>query len=144
MSRRDDYSKAALSDDARQQLAVVMDHAHRQIDLILRREISRLQSRAQELARQEATRNRDAAMRLLGDQRSGGAGQRQKPDAGYLEPVLLRDVQVAKVLGIHRNTVWNRVRQGKFPSPIKWDGLTVWRRQDIEAFVNAFTEGGQP
>lgn len=54
-----------------------------------------------------------------------------------LDPILLRDVQVAQLLGVHRNTVWNRVRSGKFPKPIKWEGLTVWRRSDVESFVNS-------
>lgn len=54
-----------------------------------------------------------------------------------LEPLLLRDTQVATLLGIHRNTVWNRVREGKFPAPIKWDGITVWRRKDVEAFIDS-------
>ncbi len=58
--------------------------------------------------------------------------------------MLLRDVQIAQALGVHRNTIWNRVREGKFPAPIKWDGITVWRRADIEDFVGALIEGNQP
>ncbi|ARC36630.1 helix-turn-helix domain-containing protein [Paracoccus yeei] len=61
-----------------------------------------------------------------------------------LQPLLLRDVQVASILGVHRNTIWNRVRQGRFPKPIKWDGITVWRRKDIEDFVEALGENGGP
>ncbi|MFJ1292376.1 helix-turn-helix transcriptional regulator [Paracoccus yeei] len=57
-----------------------------------------------------------------------------------LEPILLRDVQVAKLLGVHRNTIWNRVRQSRFPKPIKWEGLTVWRRRDIEEFVERLAD----
>ena len=52
-------------------------------------------------------------------------------------PMLLRDAQVANLLGIHRTTVWRRVREGKFPAPIKWDGITVWRRKDVEAFIES-------
>ncbi len=54
-----------------------------------------------------------------------------------MDPILLRDVQVAQLLGVHRNTIWNRVRAGRFPKPIKWEGLTVWRRSDIDEFVNS-------
>lgn len=61
-----------------------------------------------------------------------------------LQPLLLRDVQVASILGVHRNTIWNRVRQGRFPKPIKWDGITVWRRKDIEDVVEALGENGGP
>lgn len=50
-------------------------------------------------------------------------------------PLLLRDVQVAEMLGVHRNTIWNRVKRGKFPKPIKWEGVTVWRRREVEKFV---------
>ncbi len=51
------------------------------------------------------------------------------------EPILLRAHQVAALLGVHVNTVWNRARAGKMPKPVKWEGITVWRRSDIEAFV---------
>ena len=52
-----------------------------------------------------------------------------------LEPLLLNVNQVAELLGCHRNTIWNRVRNNQMPSPIKWEGKTVWRRLDIENFV---------
>ncbi|MBY6138509.1 helix-turn-helix domain-containing protein [Leisingera daeponensis] len=50
-------------------------------------------------------------------------------------PLLLRDTQVAHLLGIGRTTVWNRANSGKLPKPIKWEGVTVWRRTEIEKFV---------
>lgn len=50
-------------------------------------------------------------------------------------PLLLSDKQVAELLGCHRNTIWNRVRKNLIPPPIKWEGKTVWRRRDIEEFV---------
>ena len=52
-------------------------------------------------------------------------------------PLLLNVQQVAKLLGCHRNTVYNRVRSNQLPKPIKWEGKTVWRRRDIEAFVDS-------
>ncbi|QBF32309.1 AlpA family transcriptional regulator [Thalassococcus sp. S3] len=52
-------------------------------------------------------------------------------------PILLLSVQqVATMLGCHKNTVWNRSGTDTFPKPIKWGGKTVWRRSDIEAFVD--------
>ena len=51
-------------------------------------------------------------------------------------PLLLSDKQVAALLGCHRNTIWNRVRKNQLPLPIKWEGKTVWRRRDIEKFVD--------
>lgn len=52
-----------------------------------------------------------------------------------LQPLLLRDHQVAELLSVSRKTVWNRVKSGALPEPIKWHGVTVWRRVDIEEFV---------
>ncbi|HWL55995.1 MAG TPA: helix-turn-helix domain-containing protein [Paracoccus sp. (in: a-proteobacteria)] len=54
-----------------------------------------------------------------------------------IQPLLLRNTQVTLMLGVHRNKVWNRVRAGKFPTPIKWEGMTVWHRKDVENFVEA-------
>ncbi|MCV2864849.1 helix-turn-helix transcriptional regulator [Albidovulum sediminicola] len=59
------------------------------------------------------------------------------PENQQFSPLLLSDKQVAKLLGCHRNTIWNRVRNDQLPSPIKWEGKTVWRRRDIEEFVAA-------
>jgi predicted DNA-binding transcriptional regulator AlpA len=56
-------------------------------------------------------------------------------ESQQFSPLLLSDKQVAKLLGCHRNTIWNRVRNDQLPSPIKWEGKTVWRRRDIEEFV---------
>lgn len=33
-------------------------------------------------------------------------------------------------------TVWRWVREGKFPAPFKLsDGITVWKLEDVEAFI---------
>ena len=54
----------------------------------------------------------------------------------YVEPPMLLNVnQVAGMLNCHRNTIWNRVNDGKIPKPKKFGGKTVWRRTDIEQFV---------
>jgi predicted DNA-binding transcriptional regulator AlpA len=54
-----------------------------------------------------------------------------------LDEKLLWNVQeVAAKLGCHPNTVWNRLKSGSIPSPIKWDGKTVWRRDDIIRYVD--------
>jgi len=54
-----------------------------------------------------------------------------------IQPLLLNVNQVAALLGCHRNTIWNRVRSENLPAPIKWEGKTVWRRRDIEHFVDS-------
>ena len=57
------------------------------------------------------------------------------PSNPSILPLLLSDKQVAALLGCHRNTIWNRVRKDQIPRPIKWEGKTVWRRREIEKFV---------
>ncbi|MCT4557367.1 MAG: hypothetical protein N4A61_04830 [Pelagimonas sp.] len=53
-----------------------------------------------------------------------------------LSEKLLWNVQdCANAMSCHPNTIWNRVRAGNFVQPIKWDGKTVWRRSDVENFV---------
>lgn len=55
-------------------------------------------------------------------------------------PLLLRVGQVAALLGVSVNTVWNRAKAGKLPKPVKWEGVTVWKRAEIEAFVNSLAD----
>lgn len=55
-------------------------------------------------------------------------------------PMLLRVKQVAAMLGIGRTTVYRYVKEGKLPKPIKWQGVTVWRMQDLQDHV----DGMQP
>lgn len=50
-------------------------------------------------------------------------------------PLPLNVNQVAELLGCHRNTIWNRVRIGEMPEPHEFGGKTVWRRTQIEEFV---------
>ena len=47
-------------------------------------------------------------------------------------PRLMRDKDVAEVLSISRSHVWNLVKRGKFPAPIKLSGkITVWKSVDV-------------
>ena len=51
-------------------------------------------------------------------------------------PHFLRDKQVANRLSISRSHVWNLVKQGKLPKPIKIsEKITVWRSTDIFNFI---------
>lgn len=50
-------------------------------------------------------------------------------------PLLVRVDQVAAMLAISRRTVWSRVKAGKLPGPIKWNGLTVWKVKDLQEFA---------
>lgn len=54
-----------------------------------------------------------------------------------IQPALLRAKGVAEYLSISRQTVWNWVKAGRLPEPIKVEGATVWRRADIDKFVES-------
>ena len=46
--------------------------------------------------------------------------------------------QILPFLPIGKSTVWNWVKQGKFPQPIKLSPtITVWRNHDIHAWLQA-------
>ena len=51
-------------------------------------------------------------------------------------PLLVRAPVAARMLAISRSTLWSRVKEGRCPRPIRWDGCTVWRVRDLEAFVD--------
>ncbi len=53
-------------------------------------------------------------------------------------PPLCRISDVLSVVPIKRSTIWLWVRQGRFPAPIRpfGRGCTVWRREDILAWLS--------
>ena len=50
-------------------------------------------------------------------------------------PPLCRISHVLTVVPIARSTIWAWVRQGRFPAPLKYQGVTVWKRDDIMAWL---------
>jgi len=50
-------------------------------------------------------------------------------------PPLCRIEHVLKVVPIGRSTIWLWARQGRFPQPIKFGAITVWRRSDVMAWL---------
>ena len=50
-------------------------------------------------------------------------------------PPLCRIEHLLKVVPIGRSTVWLWARQGRFPQPLKFAGITVWRRSDVMAWL---------
>jgi prophage regulatory protein len=50
-------------------------------------------------------------------------------------PPLCRIQHVLTVVPIGRSTIWLWVRQGRFPKPIKYGAITVWRRDDVLAWL---------
>ncbi len=57
-------------------------------------------------------------------------------------PLLLRDRDVAVILGISRALVWKLSSTGELPSPIRIPGTRAarWQRDDIIATVARWTE----
>ena len=47
-------------------------------------------------------------------------------------PQLLKDVEVARMLGIGRSTVWSRLKEGRLPQPVRLGTETRWRLADIQ------------
>ena len=64
--------------------------------------------------------------------------QLEKPEASL--PSLCRIEHVLKVVPIKRSTVWLWSRQGRFPKPFKHGSITLWRRADIEAWLEQVGE----
>ncbi|MDO5706053.1 MAG: helix-turn-helix domain-containing protein [Paracoccus sp. (in: a-proteobacteria)] len=48
-------------------------------------------------------------------------------------PLLMKDTEVARFLGMSKASVWRLTRNGKLPQPIRIGGMTRWKRAEIEA-----------
>lgn len=55
----------------------------------------------------------------------------------------LRLPQVLNLVPVSRSTLWQRVKEGRFPQPIKLsERVTVWKTADVLAFIeHAGSEG---
>ena len=49
---------------------------------------------------------------------------------------LLRDKEVAEILGCSTATFWRRVQEGTIPRPLKIGGLSRWKRSWVEAVID--------
>lgn len=52
-----------------------------------------------------------------------------------MESFLIRDEDVAKMLGCGKSTVWRWAAEGVIPKPVKIGGLSRWLASEIEALV---------
>lgn len=48
--------------------------------------------------------------------------------------------EVASALNLGASTVWRKVKDGSFPSPIKIGGSTRWHRSEVEALITSLTD----
>jgi len=63
------------------------------------------------------------------------------PSSGYLRMHHLigkpKD-NIPAIVPVSKATIWNWIKQGKFPKPIKLSkGVTAWRVEDIREYINA-------
>jgi len=51
------------------------------------------------------------------------------------EVKLYKVKQLEQILNISKSTLWQWVKQDKFPSPIKRVGSTFWKAEDVDAWI---------
>ena len=53
-------------------------------------------------------------------------------------PAIYRAAQLTEMLGFSRMTLWRRVRDGSFPSPVKIGPRTIgWKAGDVERWIES-------
>ncbi len=58
------------------------------------------------------------------------------PETGYI-----RIKELLKFIPVSRSTVWNSVKAGRFPKPVKLSQrVTAWHVNDIRAYINSFVD----
>lgn len=63
------------------------------------------------------------------------------PAFGY-PPARMSAKHAAYYLGIGESTLWDRVKAGDYPLPVKERGMTFWLRKDLDAYIEARHNGG--
>ncbi len=55
-------------------------------------------------------------------------------------PYFYRINELHQLLGVGRSTIWNWVKAGQFPKPIKLSAsVTVWRAEDVSEWMDEKT-----
>lgn len=67
-------------------------------------------------------------------------------ETDYIPVRLYREKEVLKIISVVHSTLWNMVRDGTFPSPVRIGARGVaWRSSDINEFIaNLESTGGKP
>lgn len=61
------------------------------------------------------------------------------PETGYI-----RQAQLVKIIPFSAATLWRKVKDGSFPSPVKLSSrVTAWRVEDIRAWMEARINAGE-
>ena len=56
---------------------------------------------------------------------------------------LLRKADIQSEIGIPKSTLNRWIKLGLWPKPIKIAGTTLWRRSDIETFLDRAAQGSK-
>jgi len=55
---------------------------------------------------------------------------------------LIRLSELTGIVGLCRSTIYNRMREGRFPNPVGLGGrLVAWSSKDIEGWINDLKHG---
>ena len=53
-----------------------------------------------------------------------------------VKPVLLREKQMVRVLNVSKSDLWEGIKTGKYPAPVRISPrVTAWRVSDVEAWA---------
>lgn len=69
--------------------------------------------------------------------------QQEITNSGIDLPMWVREKAIREsIYPVSRNTIWRLVREGKFPKPVKVEGATLWRRDQVLAWMERHAEQG--
>lgn len=54
-----------------------------------------------------------------------------------MESLTLNVDEVAAMVGVSSRSIWRLLKAGFFPEPIRLGARTLWRRRDVELFLEA-------
>ena len=59
------------------------------------------------------------------------------PSTGFV-----REKNILRIVPVSHSTLWNYVKSGKFPRPVKLSGnVTAWRNEDVIAWITEKSRG---
>lgn len=68
------------------------------------------------------------------------------PETGYVRIAAIvgqKKHGIPGVIPVSKSTLWEWVRQGKFPAPVKISSrITCWKIEDIRAFIEKLNDQG--
>jgi prophage regulatory protein len=59
-----------------------------------------------------------------------------------VEKKYYRAKEIALICGLGRTTIYGYVKRGLFPEPLKIGWLSLWKKEDVDAFLEKLEKGG--